>query len=110
MTMTKRRLLLIAAVPLVACAMTLGVLAMLPPSPGVTKSNFDRVAKEMTRAEVERIFGGKKTFTEGPYDIWEADDESLALIGFEDNSVTHLFWEDSGETFLNKIRRWLHLR
>ena len=36
---TKKRLLLLATLPL-AIAVTLGVLAMLPPSPGVTKANF----------------------------------------------------------------------
>jgi hypothetical protein len=53
---TKKRLLLIAVPPL-SIAVTLGVLAMLPPGPGVTKANFDRIEKEMTRAEVEQVFG-----------------------------------------------------
>jgi hypothetical protein len=45
----KRRLLLLASLPLAIVAMTLGVLALLPPSPGVTKTNFDRIMEEMTK-------------------------------------------------------------
>ena len=55
--MTRKRLLLIAVLPL-AFAVTLGVLAMLSPNPGVTKAKFDRIEKGMTLAEVEAIFGG----------------------------------------------------
>ena len=50
--MTKKRLLLIACLPLTV-AVTLGVLAMLPPRPGVTKTNFGRMEIGMTRVEVE---------------------------------------------------------
>jgi hypothetical protein len=55
--MPKKRLLLIASFPF-TIALTLGVLAMLPPSPGVTKANFDRIKEGMTKAEVEEILGG----------------------------------------------------
>ena len=52
----KKRLLLIASLPL-AIVVTLGVLAQLPPRPGVTRANFDRIEKGMTLAQVEEIFG-----------------------------------------------------
>jgi hypothetical protein len=42
MIMTKKHLLLIASLP-VAIAVTFGVVALLPPRPGVTKANFDRI-------------------------------------------------------------------
>ncbi len=110
--MTKKRLLLIASLPLVI-VVTLGVLAMLPPRPGVTKANFDRIEKGMTRAEVEQIFDGKgemarlHAIVEGN---WGADDGSFAIIEFLEGCVVRKSWHDSDETILDKIRRWLHLR
>jgi hypothetical protein len=114
MNMTKRRLLLLAALPLVI-VVTLGVLAMLPPNtrPGVTKANFDRIEIGMTMAEVEEILGGKgKSFDEDDkaFMYWDADDGSLATIRFVDNCVPDKTWYDSDETIPDKIRRWLHLR
>jgi hypothetical protein len=104
---TKTRLFLIASLPLVI-AMTLGVLAMLPPSPGVTKAHFDRIEKGMTLGQVEQILGG----TQVPYKgwLWTADDGSWAVIAFENDCVAGKEWHDSAETIPDKIRRWLHLR
>jgi hypothetical protein len=110
MTMTKKRLLLIASVPL-TIAVTLGVLAMLPPSPGVTKANFDRIQDGMTRAEVEQILGGKgKMGGVKLWRFWEGNDGSEAGIAFIDDCVTEKRWTIYNETILDKIRRWLHLR
>jgi hypothetical protein len=118
--MTKKRLLLIASLPL-TIAVTLGVLAMLPPSPGVTKANFDRIEKGMPKAEIEAIFGGKAITIEpwfgGIRDnpgakvaVWKANDESKAGIVFMNSCVFYKEWQDSNETLPDKLRRWLHLR
>lgn len=120
--MTTRRLLLIAAVPL-TIAVIVGVLALLPlgDRPGVTKANFDRIEMGMTLAQAEEIFGGKAKTIEpwfgGIRDnpgakvaVWEADDKSKAGIVFMNGCVWHKEWADSTESFLNKIRRWFHLR
>jgi hypothetical protein len=56
MTITKKRVLLIASLPL-AAALVLGVLAMLPARPGATKANYDRIEIGMPKVEVERMFG-----------------------------------------------------
>jgi hypothetical protein len=124
MTKMKKRLLLIASVP-ITIAVILGVLALLPPSPGVTKANFDRIEKEMTRAQVEAVFGGQGTkdlpfyprFGKGLQGhwgtavvYWETHDGSFAIVEFVDDCVTDKEWQDSDESFLAKIRRWLHLR
>ena len=111
MAMKKSRLL-IATVPLVI-VVTLGVLAMLPPSPGVTKAKFDRIEKGMTRAEVEAIFGRPREPipTIGGWLYWDSDDGSVAAFGFElfNDCVTDKHWVNSTETILDKCRRWLHL-
>ncbi len=56
--MTKKRVALIVVLPL-AIAVTVGVLVILPPSPGVMKEQFDLIEEEMTREEVEQILGRK---------------------------------------------------
>ena len=56
--MKKKRLLLIVGGMAAFVGLTLGVLALLPPKPGVTKENYDRIEVGMTRGEVEQIFGG----------------------------------------------------
>lgn len=114
LAVTKKRLLLIAPLPL-ACAMTLGVLAMLPPSPGVTKANFDRIHEGMTLAEVEALFGEKGNWWDGAGQkglpmCWTAKDGSGAVVEFVDESVAIKQWADSHETILDKIERWVHLR
>jgi hypothetical protein len=47
--MTKKRLLLIASLP-AAIVVTLGILAVLPAQPGVSKTNFDRIETGMAPA------------------------------------------------------------
>jgi hypothetical protein len=110
--MTKKRLLLIASLPL-TIAVTVGVLAMLPPRTGVTAANHDRIENGMTMAEVEEIFGREgfiSNYSGTDHRIWVADDRSQAVIFFSDDGVTDKDWEDSNETFLDKIRRVLHLQ
>jgi hypothetical protein len=111
---TKKRHLLIASVPLVTIAVILGVLAMLPPRPGVTTVNYDRIERGMTRAEVEEIFGreGRPFAKDGDtvFLDWREDDGSGAVIGFSHDCVVFKRWFDSNESYLDKIQRWLHLR
>jgi hypothetical protein len=112
--MTKKRLLLFASLPL-TIALTLGVLAMLPPSPGVTKANFDRIEKGMTKAEIEEVFGrkGNPAVEIGQRALgvlyWVEDDGSVAEIIILDDGVMSKKWTNSNETMLQKIRRVLHL-
>jgi hypothetical protein len=115
MNMTKTRLLLLPSLPL-AVAVTLGVLAMLPTSPGVTKANLDRIEIGMPRADVEQILGGRgRPFLgdDEAWMLWEADDGSWVTIVFRDDCVADKHWQswhDSDNTLMDKIRRVLHLR
>jgi hypothetical protein len=114
MTMTKKRLLLIAALPL-AIVVTFGVVAMLPPRPGVTKGNFDRIQNGMTLGEAEEIFGSPCIFLvdaqrpELDFRGWSSEgwDGDFAKIYFEKDVVASKEWLP--EPILDKIRRWLHL-
>ena len=75
--MTKKRLALLAVLPLTV-AVIVGVLAMLPPRPGVTKADFDRIMEGMDRTEVEAIFG-KPPLSDHPFrqhEIWVGEDRT----------------------------------
>jgi hypothetical protein len=112
--MTKKRLALIAVLPL-TFAVGLCVLAMLPPRPGVTKGNYDRIEKGMTKAEVEEIFGEEGIhrfqFDEGQdASQWWGDDFSRATVFFINDHVEEKSWRRaSNESALDIIRRWLHI-
>lgn len=114
--MTKRRLLLIASLPLTV-VVTLGVLAMLPSDdrPGVTKANYDRIKRGMTKAEVEEVFGetsdlGMRLNSAITYE-WRHTDGSCAEVTFSLGGLAaRKQWHDSNESFLDRIRRWLHLQ
>ena len=117
MTMTKKRLLLIASLPL-TIVVTLGIAAILPPGPGVTKANFGRIEKGMTEAEVEAIFGvpahsggvgGDDESGIFVFSHWHSDDGADASIVTHGGIVCDKNWTSSPNTFLDKIRRWLHL-
>jgi hypothetical protein len=79
--MRKNHVLLIGlALLMTACVVTVAVVYLLPPKPGVAKENFDRIEVGMTRAEVEKLFGGKangfhrlRPYNPSP-DSWEDDE------------------------------------
>ena len=84
---------------------------MLPRS-GITKANFDRIEDAMTAAQVEEIFGEKgqtERWDGAGWFSWTAPDGSGALVIFFEDRVSQKWWNDSQETFLKRIRRWLHL-
>jgi hypothetical protein len=116
--MTKKRLLLIAALPL-ALAVIIGVLAMLPTRPGVTSTNFDRIEDGMLLEEVEAIFGrpgewsDRKESRDCPNTfIWFTHDSpgyGSATIAFDaQRRVIDTRWIPP-ETFLEMLGRRLRL-
>ena len=92
----------------------------MPPTPGVTKANFDRIEIRATNQEVERIFGepgimrsmdGGVAAWESSY-FWRASDGSSARIDFVcglqiGERVTEKRWSPSAETIPEKLYRWL---
>ena len=111
---TKKSLFLIASLAFIV-VVALGVLSIIPPRPGVTKANFDRIERGMTKAEVEAIFGERGNWWDGAAQMgqamcWTAKDGSGAVVEFVDECVEIKQWADSHETILDKARRWLHLQ
>jgi hypothetical protein len=60
----KKRLLLFGGFLADCVCLPLGMVAMMPPSHGVTKANFDRIEVGMTAEEVVGILGPHATETE----------------------------------------------
>jgi hypothetical protein len=111
--MTRKPLVLLGGVMAACVGIGLGVLAMLPPKPGVTKANFDRIEEGMTRVDVDELFGGKVPLERVDQGwLWDADDGSEVWIGFrgDRDRVFAKIWVDSNESIIDKIRRWLHFR
>ncbi len=111
--MTKKRLLVVSVLLLALLGIGLGAAALIPEGPSVTKANFDRIKKRMTRDEVETIIGPPEV-DGGKYArwaLWASADKSTVRISFsESGDVAETSWQDSFEPFSLKIRRWLHLR
>jgi hypothetical protein len=117
--MRRRRLLLMLAGFPCLGALAWGIMAMLPPQPGVTKANFNRIKEGMTLAEVEAIFSfanAKVTNDPDPVsstlwgDTWFSDDRDIAVVvWFNNATVVGKEWHGPSETFLDRLRRWLHL-
>jgi hypothetical protein len=82
--MRKTRWLLLGSLLACIVGLVLVVLALLPPRPGVTKENFDRIHNGMTRAEVEAIFGDESGRHKDQVALWVSDDAAdLALVAFD---------------------------
>ena len=61
----KKRYLTLATLLAAGICLTFGVIAILPPRPGVTKANLNRIKVGMTKAEVETLLGkSTDSFTE----------------------------------------------
>jgi hypothetical protein len=89
--MRKTRWLLLGLLLASIVGVVLVVLALLPPRPGVTKENFDRIQNGMTRAEVAEILGDEPGRRQDHLALWESDDAGdLVLIGFDDADRVHV--------------------
>ena len=115
----KKRYLISAGIMAASIGLVLGVLAMLPPSPGITRANLNRVQVGMTLAEVEAILGKHKSKAINDHMIWAGAErmsagyiyEFLVIVHFEHGRVIGKecpHWPD--ETFFQMALRVLRLR
>src|SRR5262249_43999136 len=89
----------------------------LPPRPGVTWANFERIEDGMTQEEVEKILGGPGVDWLSPgrgvrvtYFIWDHPyDRTQVFVGFRDNHVIQKEWGGPPDTFMQKLKRWFRL-
>ena len=109
--MTKKRLLLFAGFLAACVCLPLGVVATLPPGPGVTKVTYDRIEKGMTRNDVNAVFG-TPNFREGVANstiTWWGNDGYVEIKFDFDERVIRKSWLDisRNETTLQKLNRIL---
>ena len=109
--MTKKRWIVLAGMLAACVCLTLAVLALLPPPPGVTWPNIERINDGMTRAEVETILGGPgESLMQNSIMIWfNPQTKTNVIVYFDDaNRVIGKDWGPP-ETFMQKLQRLLHL-
>ena len=107
----------------VAVCLTLIILALLPPRPGVTKANFDRIGEGMTLEQVNAILGPHPDvdITLEPLDTPEHKVHEFRLRWYGSDGVIHVdfgadsicigkHWNDSPRTLSEIVRQWLHLQ
>jgi hypothetical protein len=124
----KKRLLAIATILTAVVGAIVLTLALLPPKPGVTKANFDRVANGMSVEEVESVFGdpgghvvqfanpkkrGVRTpkqtliFDDPRWRVWQGMD-GFAVVEFNENGQVEIMsWDPIPISFWQKLQRWL---
>jgi hypothetical protein len=118
--MTKKRWIVLTGMLAACVCLTLAVLALLPPRPGVTPANIQCIEKGMTLAEVEKILGGPGKVTPADPEhiteiVWHhPDEETSVIVWFDaDNRVTGRPSSQLApfrqETFWQKLRRLLRL-
>jgi hypothetical protein len=108
--MTRKRLLLIGGFLATCGCVLLLMAALMPPTPGVTKANFDRIAVGMSEAQVREILGEDCGYVVGRRICeWEGPDGARAVVAFEGGSVNGKVWSPSRETYLDKLARRLRL-
>jgi hypothetical protein len=128
--MTRKRYLTVAALFGVMCCAGIAAVWVIdansPAGPGVTKANYDRIEKGMTKEDVRAILGGKGEshfllFAGGTLHTWitstswTGEDGSVAEMHFVESGdgparVTATNWIESKETITERLLRVLRLR
>ena len=112
--MTKKRWIVLAGI-LAACVwLALAVLALLPPRPGITPANIQRIEEGMTLAEVEEILGGPGVERWPRFDThvvtWNhPHDETWVTVWLDQANRVTLSAPIPPETFMQKLKRLLRL-
>jgi hypothetical protein len=77
--------------------------------PGVTKANFDRIEKGMTKDDVKAIFASPPHRTDGiDRQAWFAEDGwTCAVIHYEKDIVCKSEWFDDPRPIRDRVPRWI---
>jgi hypothetical protein len=126
MTNRKRRLFLLGS-PLALALLSISVLLWLDSQrPGVTRANFERLQEGMTKAQVEALLNGPpqhitpsgKNYSRlqngtlligQTKEVWGGEQGAAIVVFDEQGGLLYKDWHDSPESFLDRIRRMIHL-
>jgi hypothetical protein len=113
----KRRYYAIAGLFPACFCVILALFAILPPRPGVTKANFDRIEVGMTLPEVEAILGTDRGSRPIVTDImlpigheieeWGGDEGFANIVFDEHKRMVSKDWVSAPLSFLDRIRQRL---
>jgi hypothetical protein len=97
--MTRKRLLAICGALGILVFMVLVLLTVIPPRPGITKRNFDRIQQGMTKAEVEALLGGQAGYSHADesmgnmLEAWSEPDRRFVFVWFHEGRVSKKKWQ-----------------
>jgi len=117
----KKRHVIAAALLALCIGVALGTFALLPPRPGVTKANFDRIEIGMTEAQLEALLGRKSAQSidvekimralyrdsKERHFIWTGVYGTAVIRIDEDERVVAPQWQDRGPTLFQRLRSLL---
>lgn len=113
--MINRRLLLSASALVAVAVAGVVVMAMLPPRPGITRMNIDRIQVGMAKDRVEAILGSPGNHLHGmgigEWRLWRNPPRASVAICFDEKDcVTEIargeFHPDQ-LTFMDRLWKWL---
>src|SRR5262245_7209905 len=106
--MSKKKWCAVVVLFLFAAASAVGVVALLPPTPGITYANYSRIETGMTREQVELLLGQPNLddgefrnlffpfpgVPHGQASFWRGDERDIVAIAFDpDNDfVAAMSW------------------
>lgn len=107
-----KRRYLISALLFTACVgVALAVTAMLPPTPGVTKANLDRIEIGMTVDEVNAILGPPEWHGETNNPnlciCWVGNDGRGSVYFDTSGRISSKTWDEREQSILERISRWV---
>jgi len=115
-----KRFLWFLMIPATAVCLIALVIVLFPNQPGVTKSNFNRLADDMTKSEVESILG--KKYREIPIlwggskppERWDVKKiyswrgaKGDACIEFDTERLIRKSWHDLSVRPIDRVWNWL---
>ena len=111
-----KRFRCISAFVLMLAFVSLAVVAMWPPRPGVTWSNYQRIELGMTESDVETLLGGKANTHQCELgeaarvaSWWPEDGLPLIHVSFVGGRVTKCEFHER-DTMMTKLWRWLFIQ
>lgn len=117
--MTKKRWLLVTMCLVTLIGLPILVIALLPPRPGVTEANIERVEIGMTRAEVEGILGPVSKHSLPPMALgdighsralWTDSFGAAGVVVFDERDCVLYKAFGDGANEWQKLRRLIRLR
>src|SRR5262245_1337053 len=103
--MRKKYWIAVAAIFVLAALSAVTIPALLPPTPGVTYANYNRIEKGMTRADVERLLGEPHQM-EATNCVWFGNEMNDLFVVFDENDRVKAMGWNGRIDVRSPLQRW----